>query len=324
MTTTMASSLKDYLDEFGELPGDAMLGRLTLTTINDGKYAYDDIKSWFEELDLNEAMLPAKNKAVDAFRKATSNVSGFEYVLADGTYAEMLCRDVALETSHVRRQITREVRDAKKRKLSYEAAITCTFYRATTPGAGGERLMVRVHRETLGAEEIEHVDKVADTIRQDFLDYYEFLDGNKVRGTIRKYLKHLNAIEIKGGVYFVHKSRADELDRLAEFVRRLGNGCSMGFFPIVDLAAQRELVTAAFEREAAQSLQEITREARSLLDTRKSITPAMYEKMRSRFDTVLRNAHEHMSTLEVSQDVTAASAEAALKMLGALREEMLR
>jgi hypothetical protein len=322
-TMTDTSSLRDYLDEFGELPGDSMLGRLTLTTINDGKYRFDDIERWFKDLGLNQAMMPAKNKPVDAFRKATSDVNGREYDLPNGTYAEMLCRDVALEDAYVRRQITREIRDTRKRKLHYHEAISCTFYRATTPGGGGERLVVSVRRDNLLPDEISHVEEVGESIRENFLAYYQYLDGNKVRGVVRKYLKHLNAIEIKGGVYFVHKSRAEELDRLAEFVSRLGNGCHMGFFPIVDLKAQRELVTAAFEREAAQSLQEITREAKQLLETRKSITPAMYEKMRVRFDTVLANANEHMSTLEVSQDVTAASAEAALRMLGALREEML-
>lgn len=323
-STAMGSSLRDYLDEFGELPPDSLLGRLTLTTVNDGKYRFDDIEKWFKELGLNMAMMPVKNKAVDAFRKATSDVNKTEYTLPNGTYAEMLCRDVSNEEAYVRRQITREVRDVKRRKLSYEQAILCTFYRATTPGAGGETLRVHVSKNNLCPDELPIVEKVAEGIRDDFLSYYNYLDGNKVRATVRKYLKHLNAIEIKGGVYFVHVSRAEELDRLAEFVSRLGNGCDMGFFPIADLKKQRELIAQAFEREASQSLQEITREAKALLQTRKSITPAMYEKMRTRFDTVLANANEHMATLEVSQDVTAASAEAALRMLGALREEMLK
>lgn len=324
-TMTANSPLRDYLDEFGELPPDALLGRLTLTTVNDGKYRFDDIEKWFNELGLNKAMMPVPNKAVDAFRKATSDANKATYTLPGQREAEMLCRDVVLNDKYVRRQITREVRDQSKRKLSYDEAITCTFYRATEPGTkGGERLVVKVRGENLCPEEHSSVQELAEQIKHDFMDYYHYLDGNKVRATVRKYLKHLNAIEIKGGVYFVHVSRADELDRLSEFVGRLGNGCDMGFFPIADLMKQRELIVRAFEREASQSLMEITREAKSLLQTRKNITPVMYEKMRSRFDTVLANANEHMATLEVSQDVTAASAEAALKALGALREEMLK
>lgn len=325
------STLHEYLTEAGELPEDVLLGRIVLFTVVDGRYKFSDIDQWFDDLHLNRAMMPAANKAVDAFRKATSALNGETYPLEGGAQeAYLLCRDVAINDNYVRRQITREIKDSKKRKLSYDEAITCTFYRAMRADrAGGtrrrgERLDVRVRQENLRVVEYPVAEKLANRIHRDFLAYYEYLDGNKVRGTVRKYLKHLNAIEIKGGVYFVHISKDDELQRLADFVTRLGGGCYMATLPIVDLKKEREFIADAFEREASQALQDLTKEAKDLLQTRKTITPEMYQKMKQKFDNVLANANEHMATLEVSQDLTAASAEVALEALGALREEMLK
>lgn len=316
------SKLHEYLTEAGELPDDILLGRIVLFTVTDERTLYSDVVDWFDELDLNKAMLPVENKAVDSFRKATSDVNKRTYPLANGREASLLCRDVTTNENYVRRQITREIRDSKKKKLSYVEAITCTFYRATGR-KGSERLHIQVRHENLTLAEHPVIDELAKELQESFVSYYKYLDGNKIRATVRKYLKHLNAIELKGGVYFVHISRAEELQKLAEFVGRLGGGCYMATVPIVDLKREREFIAAAFEREASQSLQEITKEARSLIETRKSITPAMYQKMKERFDLVLGNAHEHMANLEVSQDLTAAAAETALQALASLREEML-
>ena len=323
------STLHEYLTEAGELPKDVLLGRIVLFTVADGRTRFADLAQWFDDLDLNKAMMPVENKPVDAFRKATSDLTGESYPLDGDLRAHLMCRDVTTNDNYVRRQITREIQDAKKKNLDYDEAITCTFYRAPRADKAGkrrrgERLHIQVRHDNLAPMEHEHIEKCAKAIENAFLDYYEYLDGNKVRATVRRYLKHLNAIEIKGGVYFVHISRDNELQRLAEFVTRLGGGCYMQTIPMVDLKKEREFIAEAFEREASQSLQEITKEAKALLETRKTITPAMYQKMRERFDAVLANANEHMATLEVSQDVTAASAEVALQALSALREEMLK
>lgn len=322
------STLREYLNEAGELPADTLLGRIVLFTITDQQTLYDDMDTWFDELGLSKDMMPVRNKAVDAFRKATSDTNRTTYPLPSGQEASLLCRNVSTNDNYVRRQITREVRDSRKKRLTYDEAITCTFYRATRGEKGtrgkGERLSVLVRQDNLRPDELEHVQAIADGITKSFADYYQYLDGNKVRATVRRYLKKLNAIEIKGGVYFVHIDHDAELQRLAEFVSRLGGGCYMETLPLLDLKKERSFIAAAFEREACDSLQKLTKEIKELLQNRKNITPSMYQKKRAEFDLLLEQATEHMASLEVSQDVTAAAAEVALKALGDLQEEMLR
>jgi hypothetical protein len=315
---THDSALKQYIDASGKLPDDVLLGRIVLFTITDEAVAHDDLETWFDDLALDKRLLPAKIKEVDAFKKATSSIDGDKYSLSAGTTAHMLCRDVTSNNDFVRRQITREVQDSKKKRLYYNAAIEATYYR---PGAGGSgRLKLQINRDEILAEELDHLRQVTDNISESFARYANYHDGQKLRGVVRNYLKHLNAIEVKGGVYFIHMSKDAELSALCELVNRFGGGCQMKTLPIVDLDEEREFITAVFEREAAQALQEITRDVRSAMDT--GITGAAYAKLKERYDEVLEKAQEHMVNLQVTQDITAASAEVALDALAKLQEKM--
>lgn len=323
MTKKKDSALRKYVDELNDLPTDVLLGRIVLFTITDEPIRHSDVVKWFKELDLDEAYLPAENKYLDAFKKATSDTKE-TYDLSNKRTAFLLCRDVSSTSQYVTRQITREIKDSTRRRLSYDEAITCTFYRPPdAANQGAAHLRIVVNPQHLLREEVKAVQQIAQSIEKRYHAYYEFLDGQKVRGTIRNYLKKLNAIEIKGGVYFVHSSRDDELNRLSELVSRFGGGCHMNMIPMVDLERERTFMAQVFEREASQALRDLTKEARELVTARKTITGAAYTKLKARYDEVLNNATEHMENLQVNQDMTAAAAEVAHKALTELQERLL-
>lgn len=321
--TSNTSPLRAYIDDLNDLPADVLLGRIVLFTITDEPVRHEDLTKWFADLGLDEKYLPTPNKYIDAFKKATSDTKE-SYPLTKGRTAHLLCRDVSSTTDFVRRQITREVKDSGRRRLVYGEAITCTFFRPPrTEDQDTARLQVTVNPTNLEPGELAMVQRIARDIAERYQRYYQFLDGQKVRATIRGYLKKLNAIEIKGGVYFVHSSRDDELGRLAQLVDRLGGGCHMNMIPMVDLERERAFMARVFEREASQALRDLTTEARELMAQRKTITGAAYAKMKARYDEVLNNATEHMENLQVNQDVTAAAAEVAHRALSELAEAML-
>lgn len=316
------SHLRAYINEVDDLPTDILLGRIVLFTISDQPIRRDELVKWFKELSLNAAYLPAENKPLDAFKRATSAVRESYQLLGNRT-AQLLCRDVSANNDYVIRQITREVKNTGKKVLHYDEAIRLTFHRPKIDAKTGARIQIQVQLANLEQTEVTVVQEVARSIEQRYSSFCEFLDDQKVRGMVREYLKHLNSIEIKGGVYFVPVSRDDELHRLAELVGRLGGGCHMNTIPLVDLQNQREFIAHVFEREASESLREITREANEVLANRKTVTPAMYRKIKERYDKVLENAVEHVETLQLTQDVTAASAEVALQAIKSLAEAML-
>jgi hypothetical protein len=92
--------------------------------------------------------------------------------------------------------------------------------------------------------------------------------------------------------------------------------------PLVDLADQREFITSMWEREAAQMLQDLTRDIKAAQEAGNTSGPA-YAKLKERFDEVLEKANEQMLNLGVNQDLTAASAEVALRELTKLQEKMI-
>ena len=324
-------SVADILNENGDLDDSVLLGKLVLFTITDEKITRQVLESRFLALGLDTDMLPPEIKPIDAFKKATSEAKE-KYPLPGDRQAIVLCRDVNSTTEYVRRQITREVKDARARTLSYSKAIDCTFYRARTVTdqngrqrvqKGSERVQIKIDPTNLDAAELAAVKQIAKNIEDRYSEYYSHLDGNRLRATVRDYLKHLNAIEIKGGVYFVHINHSDELNRLSTLVSGLGGGCMMHTIPLVDIERERQMVALAFEREASESLQEIAQECAALKANRKSISPTAYARIKQRYDAVVEKANEHMVTLQVSHDITGAAAEVALKAVLDLQEELL-
>jgi hypothetical protein len=325
---TTSSKLSNILVD-GDLPDDVLLGRLVLFKISIPSHltlTRDDLEKRFVAAGLNTALLPPEIKPSDAFKKATSEAKD-SYLLPDGTTAEVLCRDVAATKEYIRRQITREVRDTAKVQLRYARAITCTFWRPKTekgkPVYGSERMQLQIDRADLDPVEFAEMDKVRNEIERRYFHYAKGLDSNRVRHTVRQYLLHLNAIEIKGGVYFIHVSKSAELAALQATINALGE-CEMNTIPLVDLQREREFVTRAYEREASEALITLAKEARDLMANRKSISPAAYAKIKDAYDAQVASAQEHMVTLKVSQDSTGAAAQVALDALSELQLQMLK
>ena len=54
-TSKNASSLKSYLDEYDDLPADALLGRIVLFTITDEPVSLSDLTKWFDDAGLDKS-----------------------------------------------------------------------------------------------------------------------------------------------------------------------------------------------------------------------------------------------------------------------------
>jgi len=317
------TSMREYLEQVDDLPTDVLLGRIVLFTITDHGVPCQQVFDAIDDLDLDSIPRPLENKRLDAFKKATSEVKD-SYPMSKGRTGHLLCRDVTATADYVRRQITREIKDGGKKRLSYDPAIEFTFHKPTNAAdQSGARLVGKVNTNVIEEAERDYITAIANLVTANYNRYFETFDGMKIRGWVRAYLKKLNAVEIKGGVYFVGVSRDEELGRLAEFVKRMGGGCSMNMIPMVNLEREREFITEIFEREAAQQLREITTEVEDLIANSKSITPAAYARMKARYDEVMGNATEHMDNLQITQDIVAASAEVAVDSLRKLMNTML-
>lgn len=318
--------LKNYLAQAGDLPVEVLLGRIVFFTITDEAVKHSDVVKWFKTLKLDADFLPAENKALDAFKKATSDQDKHRYDLKDGREANVLTRNVNETTMLLRRQITREIRDGKIKALDYQGVIECVFSKPSNPSdQTGARLKLQVVRDNLVAGEFADVQAIAKAIQEKYYRYFQFLDGMKLRATVRTYLrKKLNAIEVKGGVYFVQAKYDEELQALAKLVAKFGGDCQMNAIPIVDLPRERKFLTQVLQREAGQELTEFTNEIQELMSSGRKISQATVARAQARYDQMASNMAEHMATLRLTKNVTAAGAELAQRELAKLTKAALK
>lgn len=308
------TALAQYLTQAGQLPEDVLLGRIVLFTILDQGVLATELENLFTRYHLDPKLLPPPIRTIDAFSKATSEAKE-SYALNDGRTATVLCREVVKNKEYTRRQITREIRDNKRKRLEYSAGLTCTYH------VGAQRLQITLNSDQLLHGEKQHMEAIAADIQRRFNRYCDTHDGDKIRAVVRNYLRRpLNAVEIKGGVYFVHYRHDDELQRLTQMVHEIG--CQIHAIPIVNLASERAFIAQAFEAQASAALHDLAREARLLTEEGRKITANLYDKFKERFDDVMLRAEEHIVALEVDQDLTAASAEVAIKALELLKENV--
>lgn len=312
------SDLREYITELNDLPKEILLGRIVVFTIYDHPIRLSEVTASFSRLGLNPAYLPKPNKRHDAFKKATKELDRVQYDMTSGRTGNLLCREVSSTNDYIVRQITREIRDKANRKLTYTEAIHVRYMR------GNENLIHVVREENLEAEEVAAIKGFARRIKDRYDYHADFLDNMKIRAMVRDYLKHLNCVEIKPGVYYVNCSKDDELHRLAELVNDLGGGCHMNMIPIVNIERERRYITRMFEREAADQLSGIKKEIEGVLRDRKSISPSLYAKMEAKYAEVMARAEEHQITLDIHQSLTLASEKAASDALNKLKLRLIQ
>lgn len=321
------TELSDYLKSVTELPDDVLLGRIVMFTITDNPIEHADITSWFASLGLNPRFIPPKNRPIDSFKKATSEVDKWEYGLPKENTGILLTRKVTTDQEMVCRYVVREVRDSARRRLTHSKVIEAVFYKGVVRSgkvqAGSERIRIQRDDNGLDPIEIPDVDKAIQHIVDRYEYHNKYVDGQKIRAIVRTYLRHLNAIEIKGGVYFIHKSRTQELNKLCEFVNRCGPGCRMDQIPLVDMDNERDMIVEAFQREAEESLTDLVKEIVHVKSTRQSITPKSYASLKQKYDRVMDQAMEYQRTLKLTQFRTSTAAELALDSLADLQSRLL-
>lgn len=321
------TDLRSYIDEQGNLPPDCVLGYIAWFSVNDGSYDAEKLAKDFDRLRLNSTLLPAPLKPTDAFEKASREVDKFKYAIIGGRTAEILVREAVRDGQTISRHLIREVKDSAGRRLLYEKVGELTFYRARMVNGATDQSTVRARATldpALSPSEREILTPVVRSFTAAYHRYCDFHDGQKVRGILRNYLVYLNAVAMKPSVYFVHSSRADELERLRVFAVGLGSA-SMMLLPQADLPALRQEVIDAFQEEAEKDLEQVVVEIQKLRSSRRGdIRPSAYAKIKEDYDRVMRKASEYSRTLQIGQDRTAGAAELAVDALMALQIDVMK
>lgn len=314
------SDLRDYLESTGELPEDCILGWLVVWSVIDCDPGItpEFAKDMFTELELNPAFIPPVPKKIDAFRKATSTIKR-ELTLDNGKIITFLARDVLTDDVMVERHIIREERDGKRRVLGHTKAAEAVFYKQR-PAKGSKRRVtegseaVRLNRCPKGypAGEQDVIDDVLAEIQENYNTFTTHLDSQRIRSVIREYVRSLEAVTVKGGLYYVDKEHTEELRRLAEFMAKLPGRCRMNMLPLVDIEDSKAMIVEAFMTETVDEMNRITHKCAELLTNRTRITDEAYAQIRAEYDRIQERAFAYRSRLKVAELVDEVTAESAL------------
>lgn len=321
-----AGTLEGYLGAMNA-DGAPVLGHLVLYSVFEGSVTPGQLRLWFAELGLDEALLPPPIRAVDAFEKVTGP-SGVRvtYPLegpagparkrrqdGKGREATLMIRHVRRDGQQVVRHLVREVRDEASVKLSYDVRLCeCVFRRDQAPSAphgAGTMLVTPDHaaiRQLTPAEQ----DKVGEILAQ-IQDAYQrncqYLTADRLRGVVRGYIEALNAIRVRptGGVYFVHRAHATTLSALRDLVGRFGAGSHLSRVPIPDQDEMREMVISAFTTRARDDLGKLAADIAAA--RRQNATDATVAALYKRFKDLQAAAAGHAALLNTSLDDTTAA-----------------
>jgi hypothetical protein len=322
-----AGPLEGYLGALDD-PGAPVLGHLVLYSVFEGAVTPDQLRLWFMELGLDEALLPGPIRAVDAFEKVTGP-SGVRvtYPLDEpasparrrrrqdgkGREATLMIRHVRRDGQQIVRHLVREVRDEASVKLTYDTRLgECAFRRDQAPSAthgAGAMIVTPDHAaiSQLDRAEQDKVGQVLAEIRTAYQRNCAYLTADRLRGVIRGYIEALNAIRVRptGGVYFVHRTHSATLSALRDLVSRFGSGSHLSRVPIPDQDEMRQMIIAAFTTKARDDL---ARLASDIAAARRD-NPAGTEAaaLYKRFTGLQAAAAEHAALLNTSLDDTTAA-----------------
>lgn len=324
--TAQVASLDAYRKELVGLPAERFIGSLLWFSLSGGREVdlttgtvtthpvrttHALLEQWFKDLDLDEAFLPPKILKVNAFRKASSEVTRKYETSAEGVHATLLVREVTYDGEQVVRHIVKEMRDSRQQKLKYEPHLaTLKFFRARRTAAGraanSEDWRWQI-LNTVAPEDLPHVESMIAEIQGRYDDLAVYLHHQAIRGMIRDYLTSLNAIAVKpqGGVYFIHQSRQDTVDALQQLVERIGPNCSFHQVPLLDTPRQRAMLTDAFQDEVEQDVKLLLKDVLDLNEKVKNgkgkVTPEKYADLNARLQDVMSRSTEYTRVLGLAQ-----------------------
>lgn len=329
------SEFRKYVDATQALPDDVTLGNIVWHTISDGNYDLGEIEKLFEALDMSPEFIPAPTTQINAFQKACTRArhTAKPYEIGRNTHEIMAIREVVRDKEIVRYDVVREVRDSRARKLRHDSVAELVLYRPGPRGGSGRIdrsvppvLRSKIFDQVVDPIEMPYIQQVLDTQYAEFHRLYTYIDGDKFRWLVRDYLGFLNAIMMKPGVYFVHRNRNVDLEKLATFVDSMAQlthtESKVDMMPIPDLKRLRQSVIDAYQVEAVKEFNEVVAQVSKIRATRDTITPEAFAKVREQYNAVSRKALEYTRTLGVTQDMTAGAAEIALESLAALQADL--
>lgn len=313
---------------------ETLLGWVAWYGISEPKVKWAALKKQFETLKLDLAALPAPIRPGDAFKRASRYANQDKLVIpGTETYANVLIRNVAQSSEMIERHIVVEVVDANGRKLAHHDAVALTFYKkryslswthrgksktedfnlrqeVDDAAAGVVDPDMRITESPLNELKVTKlltekwarpiIDAAIAKFIAEFDFAREYLDGQTLRGVIRKQLDIMRAFSLKTGhsIYFIPKTEETKAIALTSLLQWMGNGSDFHILPLIDTEKQREMIQAAFEDEVHEEAKQMLYGLQEALNTRTQLTAAQWLALRERKEALQSRAAEYSDLID--------------------------
>lgn len=311
-TTVMAG----YVDAINDLPPEAFLGSLLFFSISAADVNLEQARDALTNANLNTSQLRKNLRPVDAFRKAAKRFEK-KFKTVNGVRSELMVRSVGEDGAQAYRQLILEravVQAGKKRRVFYEKVGEITFTRGVKKNGEYEGHGVECRRTTdhLGNQLTLEEDQWLTEQLATFQDHYDhllhYMDSHAVRTFVREYIYSLSGVCVKesGGLYFIKQDHADEVRRLAEWVRDIGS--EFHALPLLNLVEQRDMILDAFEDETVSEVERLMTEVSKILaNPDRKITEKTYDMYVDRATELASKLSEYNTMLDAKADRAQAS-----------------
>jgi hypothetical protein len=217
---------------------------------------HDDLLDLMESVGLSKSFAPSKPADVDVFRRVTTSAQSKRNENGDGTYSNVLVRDVANDEFQVLRRMVVETVDSGGRRLDYHEAYDLAFDK------GNQRLVTT---------RLSWRDTVADRLVPEIVANYNTRRGTVNAEAIRTLISkvfaagHSTSLRPTGGSYFTPVSHAhliEALEQLSDFIPTM----TIQVIPLVDVnGRQIEMVRSALADESATELDAMLAEGKKMM-----------------------------------------------------------
>ena len=268
--------MSNYVDAIKNLPQDAFLGSLLFFSISQADVNLDNARRDLAAANLSTKTLRKNLRPIDAFKKATNEFKK-KFPEHDDVRSELMVRPVGEDGEQSYRHLILErtaMQKGKRRRLVYDKVAEITFTRGTKDRSTGEYSghSVEATRMTdalvynLTNEEDQWLTEKLVTFEDRYDHLLRYMDSHAVRTFVREYIYDLSGICVKesGGLYFVKQDHADEVSRLAEWVRSIGS--EFHIVPLLNVGEQKAMIMEAFEDETVAEVDRLMGEVAKILN----------------------------------------------------------
>lgn len=323
-----ATTFADYLKSAGSLAEEAFIGLTCMYSFRGTRQANVTrgmIEKQFADRDLDPNYIPPDPTSAQAFLNATGEKArGITYKInGDTFFAEMKAVGSDRET------ITRSVmsyRVVDKKHLEGREVATLTFFKQQRGKPGSERVRFSIHDERLHhSSERPLLEEWLTRVHQDYAWFQLYLYDQPIRQMVQRYIEErLNGIKVltSGGCYFVHRSRWDELRRLAEAVTALSPTFALNLCPLPDLPEMRSMVIESYQDEIVDDVTGLIEKIEKFRASGRKVTGDVVQEFSTDVRGIASRAEEHSRVLDVSQDRTAGALESAYAVLAGLASQI--